>query len=296
MSIEQYLPSKEFKKRVFKIAILLCVVVLIRFGVYPAIKKLFEKNVIPANITVQQFVDIDTDGDGLPDWEEQIWSTNPNKTDTDGDGISDFDYVQSKKQGINAQDQNETTLLSAELMKTLFALMAKGATTEEAFANLGDAASQSIIKPDIKDTYSATSFSVSGTSTKEVKAYYSSFQNAYKIFTKSTAPDEFEVLAVAISSENPDQLKDLDGAIKKYTAFEKMLASIKVPSDVLQTHIAFTNSVASIGQALVKSQLLYTNSIVGVNGVVELRIAQTNLQKQIPLLHSYFLRNGLIKN
>ena len=31
----------------------------------------------------------DTDGDGLPDWEESLYGTDPKKADTDGDGIGD---------------------------------------------------------------------------------------------------------------------------------------------------------------------------------------------------------------
>lgn len=35
----------------------------------------------------------DADGDGLLDWEELLWGTNPLKADTDGNGISDGDEV-----------------------------------------------------------------------------------------------------------------------------------------------------------------------------------------------------------
>ena len=34
--------------------------------------------------------DIDTDGDGLTDWEESVLKTNPNSQDSDGDGLSDL--------------------------------------------------------------------------------------------------------------------------------------------------------------------------------------------------------------
>ena len=33
----------------------------------------------------------DSDGDGLPDWEEALFGTNPHNPDTDGDGTSDGD-------------------------------------------------------------------------------------------------------------------------------------------------------------------------------------------------------------
>ncbi len=87
----------------------------------------------------------------------------------------------------------------------------------------------------------------------------------------------------------------MDQTIKKYSALESSLVAMKVPSDNLQTHTAFTNSIASIASALNKSKQLYSNSVIGINGIVELRLAHTNLDSQIELLRSYFLRSGLIK-
>lgn len=295
MAIQQYLPSKEFKKKVTRLLALLLLAAIIRFGAYPLIQNLFNRNKLPANVTVKEFVDIDTDGDKLPDWEESIWGTNPKKADSDGDGVSDFEYVASKKQGLSQVDQNETTILSSEIMQTLFALTAKGAATDEAIANLGDAAGQTIIKPVLVDKYAASSFTVVGTSTAEVKNYYTSFQKAYNTFSKSNAPDEFEILSIAISSESPDQLVDLDLVITKYSMFERNLTALKVPSDVLQIHVALVNSVSSIISSLEKSKGLYDNSIVGLNGIVELRLAHTKLDEQAKLLGSYFSRAGLIK-
>lgn len=295
MAIEQYLPSKEFKRRVIKISLLLSLVLVLRFVAYPAVKKLFDKNAIPENITVQQFVDIDTDGDKLADWEESIWGTDPKKPDTDGDGVSDFDYVTAKKQGLGNVNQNETTILSTEIMQTLFALMGKNSVTSEAVANLGSAAGQSIIKPELANKYTALDFAVVTSSKTDIKNYYTNFTKASNAFSKSKAPDEFQLLSIAISSENPDQLLDLDQTIKKYTDFEKSLLSLKVPADLLQIHMNFTNSVASIIASLEKAKSLYSNSVVGINGIVELRLAHTQLDEQIKLLRSYFLRNGLIQ-
>ena len=46
---------------------------------------------------------VDTDGDGLVDYWESIWGTNPNSTDTDGDGANDYVEV---VQGRNPNDVN----------------------------------------------------------------------------------------------------------------------------------------------------------------------------------------------
>ncbi|TSC68387.1 MAG: hypothetical protein G01um101472_10 [Parcubacteria group bacterium Gr01-1014_72] len=40
-------------------------------------------------------LDADTDGDGLKDWEESLWQTNPREADTDADGTADGEEVRT---------------------------------------------------------------------------------------------------------------------------------------------------------------------------------------------------------
>lgn len=47
----------------------------------------------------------DTDGDGLTDYEEvKVYSTNPNKEDSDGDGLNDYDEIKTHKTDPNKKD------------------------------------------------------------------------------------------------------------------------------------------------------------------------------------------------
>lgn len=39
----------------------------------------------------------DTDGDGLYDWEEDLWGSDKNKPDTDGDGTNDGDEIEARR-------------------------------------------------------------------------------------------------------------------------------------------------------------------------------------------------------
>lgn len=65
----------------------------------------------------------DTDGDGLPDWQEALYGTDPNKADTDGDGISDGEAARKGMLTPNAlasqlpgsQQGTTTPLTSADL-------------------------------------------------------------------------------------------------------------------------------------------------------------------------------------
>lgn len=59
-----------------------------------------ETKAVNAELTdelLASYVSKDTDGDGLPDWQEALYGTNLNVADTDGDGISDGEAV---RQGL----------------------------------------------------------------------------------------------------------------------------------------------------------------------------------------------------
>lgn len=51
---------------------------------------------------------LDTDGDGLRDWEEILWKTNPNNPDTDGDGYTDKEEISQGYDPLDPESNPET--------------------------------------------------------------------------------------------------------------------------------------------------------------------------------------------
>ncbi|MEK7502815.1 MAG: hypothetical protein AAB556_00015, partial [Patescibacteria group bacterium] len=90
---QDYLPSKNFVKAVGSIITILVIGWLVLY--------IWDKGKDSAGNPAQNSptasieADKDTDNDGLKDWEEQLWTTNPTLTDTDGDGTKDGDEVKA---------------------------------------------------------------------------------------------------------------------------------------------------------------------------------------------------------
>jgi len=91
------------RKRIFFI-ILLILLGLVLLGVGSWF--LFYKNRQPSSIferialgstseKLARAAILDSDNDGLRDWEEALWKTDPNQTDTDKDGFSDYEETKS---------------------------------------------------------------------------------------------------------------------------------------------------------------------------------------------------------
>jgi len=94
--------KKEFLKKYAVYIFYFSVIFLLIFFIYRnfSVTKEFEKNAeIAKNIKKQKVLEKkeqkDTDGDGLKDWQEVLYRTDPELADSDGDGISDGDEVKN---------------------------------------------------------------------------------------------------------------------------------------------------------------------------------------------------------
>ena len=58
-----------------------------------------------ASALPEKIAQIDTDQDGLADWEEVLWQTDKNNPDTDGDGTSDGEEITASRDPKKAAEE-----------------------------------------------------------------------------------------------------------------------------------------------------------------------------------------------
>ena len=175
------LPSKKFILTVISV-LFACGLVFGAFW-YANTSKQGAKVISPEEkkMTDQTFIEKDSDNDGLKDWEEIIWKTDPNNADADGDGIKDGDEVKANRnplvkgpndsliektvintgatkdsQGTKETNKNITTELAKTFYLNYFNASGKiGSMTPEEATALGDSIynqKEQSIKPTAKYT------------------------------------------------------------------------------------------------------------------------------------------------
>lgn len=116
---KKYLPSKNFTTAL-SIAIGAILIVIAINYLKTNTTKFTNNNIsgITASSTVMQ---IDTDGDSLPDWKEYLYGTNPRKADTDGDGTNDANEIAQDRDPLKANTagagQEPNDKISAKLVE-----------------------------------------------------------------------------------------------------------------------------------------------------------------------------------
>lgn len=203
----------------------------------------------------------DADGDGVPDWKEILWSTDPYNPDTDGDGVGDAEEIASGTNPLKAGTENSasaeytapkaltpTEALSRELFANYAAAKQSGAalSTNEANAVASGAITKNV--PDIgkPKTYILSDLNVSSGAAIEV------YQTALlHTFEKMTAIREYELTTFARVIENDDTsgLEKLVTAGKVYGEVVKDMLSMPVPPKVAEVHLATVNDLSGLAHA-----------------------------------------------
>ena len=192
---------------------------------------------------------LDSDGDGLPDWQEVMLHTDPMNPDTDGDGTSDGQEVALGRDpnvaGPNDKMTQDTTAsndatttdnFSATVTKQLFAnglyLSDNGQVTEDNVNTLvTNLMSQSQNAFTFKQ-YDATGLNVITNPTKDDLVLYA----------KTLATLQYNLLNQLALYQDPATVS------KIYADHAKKVYSLRVPTDVVDDEIKIVNNFSKVAE------------------------------------------------
>jgi hypothetical protein len=232
----------------------------------------------------------DPDGDGLMNWEELVWHTDPNNPDTDGDGISDGDEVRARSNpvvsGAGADtyaDWSGTTpseRLVANLSATETLYLSGGLSEEEIDAAIRGAA-EDVPDPDFTENVPLSALNI-GTSTP-VGAYTEVLMFILKEAT-NVREHELTVFKRAAKNGTYGGIPQLKETGLLYKQIEAALIVMEVPESLAAKHLGLVNAVGTLANTVnAMSQwsgdpvasLAYANAFIG---------AETGVNRAVPAL------------
>lgn len=203
----------------------------------------------------------DSDSDGLPDWEETLWGTDETNPDTDGDTTADGAEVKLGRNPIvkGPKDKLQDAPLSATTTTEKLSETDKfGREIFARYMNLRQSGLSSDVNSQdqlIKDLVAASD-SVGGAYmylTSEIKVNASATLKDYansiaSVLQKNAIKtrNEVAILNDAVVNEDAEAIKELDPIIKSYSAILKGLIEIRVPSNMVNFHLDFVNTMSNI--------------------------------------------------
>ena len=221
--------------------------------------------------TVGGAIGKDADGDGVPDWEESLWGTDPRVPDTDGDGTPDGTEISLQKNqlaiengyGTSTVFLSETDKFSRDLFVTYSALSAQGQLSSDAATKLGNAAiAKSFDNVPTVPTYSKVDIKIvpaTGASDLEYRKNISKLSSIDGV----TVGAEFPLINTGILTEDVGRLRMASKYSKTYTQYITSLLKIPVPSNQAENHIRLLNDLSYISIVLPQITALENDVIKG---------------------------------
>lgn len=176
----------------------------------------------------------DTDGDGLQDWEEALWKTDPKNPDSDGDGILDGEELKPEvlESGLAAKEAlipNFTEAFSNAFARSLGPRILSG----EGLGEIGPSDIEAL--KDYLPPAEALLSDVVAVETSEitisekndiavVKKYFGDVAAVYKKNILSLEKDDLVLFSEALQENNLEKLAEIEKVIR---ALEQSIAEIK---------------------------------------------------------------------
>jgi hypothetical protein len=218
----------------------------------------------------------DSDNDGLPDWEEALYGTNPNNSDSFNLGMTDGEAV---AKGLIvpkaiADIQNATSSPASVSPDSSVPKAAAAGSITDTFAknfftlylatkqaNGGNALSQVQVStlaeqvmnqlaagislaPDFK---SKADIKVSGAGADALRAYAIQAEDVFRAQGVQLPKNELQYLQDAVQNNDASALDNIQKIATAYRASAAGLAVLAVPEELADIHLALVNALARLG-------------------------------------------------
>ncbi len=265
---------------------------------------------------------LDSDNDGLPDWQEILWKTDPRNPDTDGDKTPDGEEIKQNRNPLvkGPDDGILETMLNGDnkeknpdfqipdtftdtigqqfLTQLLINKRASGGkiTTEQAddIANSMLSTMDQYAKPG-EDAYKTANLRTVPATAENLKLYGNSFGSIIQKYFKLLPRDAPQILGDALLTDEQDSSK-LEGLAALSSAYENTAeeaVKIEVPETFANDHLAVVNNFHQISKEINMMQKAFTDPALTLIAVKQYRLDSKTAHESLKNISIYFSDNNI---
>jgi len=217
----------------------------------------------------------DSDGDGLPDWEEALYGTDPNKFDTFGYGMSDSQAVakglivpKAATPIVNATAATNGSStpadafvpggtpasgsLTEQFARNFFAQYlaahqgGKTLSTADMTTFVTTAVEQLQASQVQQDAFTYGEVKVAGSGQATMRAYAVAAEAAFAANTVQLPKSELAYLNDAVTNNDTSALDNITKISQAYTKIANAFIKLPVPTELATAHLALANALAQM--------------------------------------------------
>lgn len=307
---QKYLPSKKFGIITSVIIVLTVLIFVIFFmsssGENFSITGNKNNTVLKVgNPTLPDLIQRDTDGDSIPDWEEALWGTDPQKKITFND-TPDATYIENKKKELKIEGSviadttklTETEKFAREFFTSYSAMKSSGQIDQNTINDFSSALGQQITDPTLIDRYTEANVKINSIDNPASKQkYYTEVKTSFKSYQSAGLGNELDIISQELAtsstsgaSGNTDQYAKLSVIANAYQNFAKKVITISVPKSLTEYHLRIANSANNTGISVSNLGKIASDPIVGLSGLSQYQKYSDDLVKAVTDLEAFLLK------
>jgi len=287
--MKEYLPSREFIKRLLAIIIIIAVV----FSVYKLIK--YFKNRYPkgsetALVIKPDVIQKDANKNGIVDWEESLWGLDP----TD-DGVKNKEFIIAERAKLARNNQAEESIektpeaienaeLSKEFFAVIMSLQASGNLDDTSIKAVSDTLGQKIIAEPIDPVYTNKMLAIKPANTTSIDAYYKEVADLMVKYQDKDMGGELNLIAQGLMRNDPQATALAGDIARSYGLFGREFVKIPVPSTLIDLHLSIANNYERVAQSVYGLTQLIENPIIGMKSLINYKRYSDDLATEIETL------------
>jgi hypothetical protein len=314
-----YLPSKKKVTTWFFLALIACAAgISLWVMLKEQVKDLApaKSNIVinPNLAIINQVANQDTDGDGLKDWEEVLWKTDPHNPDTDGDGTSDGDEVKVGRDPLKAgpNDKLDTSTIitgtaTTNLTQTdifsrqLFAEYLK--LQQQDGGQISDANQQYLVDTYLSKVPEAEPVKiyaradikvVKGDTAADYKIYANAVGKVLRNNRATGIENELVIFKRALDNKDRGELRKIDVIIAGDASTLKGLLTVSVPESLLAQHLDIINSYQASDESIRGLREVFDDPVVAIANLSAYNKRTGLLKESLQSMINIFVQKGII--
>lgn len=234
---------------------------------------------------------IDTDGDGVPDWEEVLVGTNPNDPKSKSTKATSTPTIKDLTKTTEKLDPID--VVSREFFARYMELRQLGISSDK--LNQQELAQKTIdsIKFVEAKPYVMSDILVNTITSKEsIKKYGNDMANVFKKYFVSSR-NEGVIVKDALQKKDPEILKELDPVIESYKNIVSGLLKTEAPKSMGTMHLDLVNVMNSTLFVMQSFRKTMVDPIAGVQAMSQYLIVQKKFFDSLKAIQSYLIYSGI---
>ncbi len=307
---KKYLPSKKFSFFILILIVVILIFFLISnlfFGKSSFLNEQKEAKLAVQKSTLNDLLQKDSDGDGILDWEEGLWGTDPYNTKT-FDNILDSEYIKLKREASRNGEKislnenlNETEKFSQQFFASILALEQTGELDQETLIHFSSSLGEKIADSTIINAYQSSDIKISSNNTSQDQLiYYLKIANLFEKQKEKGVGDEMDLISILLGSSNmpSSQTSEIQEKLNlianSYQDYSLKMLDISVPQNLSLYHLKMINNSNNTGIAVKNMAQVLIDPVIGLSGISQYQKYSDDFLSSIEELEDILIKNGTI--